>query len=53
MAIRKYKPTSPALRFMTVSAFEEITATKPEKSLVTDLKHSGGRNVYGLSLIHI
>ena len=47
MAIRKYKPTSPALRFMTVSAFEEITATKPEKSLVTDLKHSGGRNVYG------
>ena len=33
MAIRKIKPTTPGQRFMTVSAFEEITCTKPEKSL--------------------
>ena len=33
MAIKRYKPTSSARRFMTVSAFDEITAKKPEKSL--------------------
>ncbi len=47
MAIKKLKPTSPGRRFMTVSAYEEITCTTPEKSLLEDLKHKAGRNVYG------
>ena len=47
MAIKKYKPTSPARRFMTVSTFEEITKKEPEKSLLAPLKKSGGRNSYG------
>ena len=47
MALRKYKPTSPGRRFMTVSTFEEITKTEPEKSLVEPLKKTGGRNSYG------
>jgi len=47
MAIKKYNPTSPARRFMTVSTFEEITTTKPERSLLEDLKKSGGRNAHG------
>jgi large subunit ribosomal protein L2 len=47
MPVRKYQPTSPARRFMTVSDFAEITKTQPEKSLVEPLKKSGGRNAYG------
>lgn len=47
MAVKKYSPTSPARRFMTVSTFEEITKTEPEKSLVETLTKSGGRNSYG------
>jgi len=47
MAVKKYNPTSPARRFMTVSTFEEVTKTKPEKSLVETLKKTGGRNSYG------
>ena len=47
MAIKKYNPTSPARRTMTVSTFEEITAAKPEKSLVKALKKHAGRNSYG------
>jgi large subunit ribosomal protein L2 len=47
MALKKYKPTSPARRFMTVSTFEEITRTEPEKSLVEILKSKAGRNNYG------
>lgn len=47
MAIKKYKPTSPGRRFATVSDFSEITATKPEKSLLTPLKKTGGRNAHG------
>ncbi len=47
MAIRKLKPNTPGQRFMTVSAFEEITCTKPERSLLEDLRHSGGRNNHG------
>ena len=47
MPVRKYKPTSPGRRFMSVSTFEEITKTEPEKSLVEPLKKSGGRNHYG------
>jgi large subunit ribosomal protein L2 len=47
MPIKKYNPTSPARRFMTVSTFEEITKKEPEKSLLAPLKKSGGRNSYG------
>ncbi|MCQ1530939.1 50S ribosomal protein L2 [Lutispora saccharofermentans] len=47
MAIKKYKPTSPARRFMTVSTFEEISKTEPEKSLVEIIKSKAGRNNYG------
>ncbi|HYF84687.1 MAG TPA: 50S ribosomal protein L2 [Clostridia bacterium] len=47
MAIKKYNPTSPARRNMTVSTFEEITKTEPEKSLVEILKSKAGRNNQG------
>ena len=47
MAIKKYKPTSPARRFMTVSDFAEITKTTPERSLIESLKKNAGRNSYG------
>ncbi len=47
MAIRQYKPTSPARRFMSVLTYEEITTNKPERSLVTDLRHKAGRNNTG------
>ena len=47
MGIKKYKPTSPGLRGMTVSTFEEITTTSPEKSLTTSLKKNSGRNNRG------
>jgi large subunit ribosomal protein L2 len=47
MGIRKYNPTTPGLRGMTVSTFEEITADAPEKSLTVTLKKHAGRNVRG------
>ncbi|WP_027869895.1 50S ribosomal protein L2 [Eubacterium sp. AB3007] len=47
MGIRKYNPTSPGLRGMTVSTFEEITKKTPEKSLTTSLKKHSGRNSRG------
>jgi len=47
MAIRKPKPTSPGLRFVSYPDFAEITKTTPEKSLTEGLKKSGGRNSYG------
>jgi large subunit ribosomal protein L2 len=47
VAIKKFKPTSPGRRFVTVSDFEEITKTEPEKSLVEPLKKTGGRNTQG------
>jgi large subunit ribosomal protein L2 len=47
MPIRKYKPTSSGRRFMTVSTFEEITKSDPEKSLVEPLTKKGGRNNKG------
>ena len=47
MGIKKYKPTTPGLRGMTVSTFEEITATSPEKSLTVSLKKNAGRNNRG------
>ena len=47
MGIKKYNPTSPGLRGMTVSTFEEITTDKPEKSLTVTLKKHAGRNTRG------
>ena len=47
MAVKTVKPTSPGRRFQTYPTFEEITRTKPEKSLLRPHKRSGGRNVYG------
>ncbi len=47
MPIRRYKPTSPGRRFMTVSTFEEVTKSKPEKSLTEKLTKKGGRNNNG------
>jgi large subunit ribosomal protein L2 len=47
MALKKFKPTSPGRRFMTVSSFEEVTKTKPERSLTEPLKKKGGRNNQG------
>lgn len=47
MAIKSFKPYSAGRRFMTVASFDEITADKPEKSLVERLKKNGGRNQQG------
>ncbi|MGI6684264.1 MAG: 50S ribosomal protein L2 [Bacillota bacterium] len=47
MGIKSYRPTSAGRRGMTVSTFEEITKTKPEKSLTEPLKKTGGRNNQG------
>ncbi len=47
MAVKRFRPTTPTLRYKTVSSFQEITKTKPEKSLVVPLKRSGGRNNQG------
>jgi large subunit ribosomal protein L2 len=47
MPIRKPKPTSPGLRFVSYPDFAEITKSEPEKSLTEGLKKSGGRNAYG------
>src|SRR6201995_5876276 len=47
MPVRKPKPTSPGLRFVSYPDFAEITRSEPEKSLTEGLKKSGGRNSYG------
>ena len=47
MAIRVYKPTSPARRFMSVLTYDELTKKAPERSLVTDLRKRAGRNNQG------
>ena len=48
MGIKRYKPTSPARRFMSVSTFEELTkGVKPERSLLEDQRHTAGRNAAG------
>ena len=47
MAIKKYKPTSPGRRFMSVLSFDELTKKEPEKSLIAPLKNTGGRNANG------
>ncbi len=53
MPVKSFKPTSPGRRQMTVSTFEEITVSKPERSLVAPLSAKGGRNNQGrLSVRH-
>ncbi len=47
MAIKKFKPTTPSRRYMTVSDRSEISNEKPEKSLLAPLKNSAGRNTKG------
>ena len=47
MGIKKFKPTSPSRRHMTVSTFEEITTSTPEKSLLAPLNKKAGRNNQG------
>lgn len=47
MGIKKFKPTSPGVRFRMVSDFADITTDKPEKSLCKPLPQKGGRNTYG------
>ena len=47
MALRKRKPTSPGRRFQTVSDFDDITRSTPEKSLLAPKPRTGGRNNHG------
>lgn len=47
MAIKKYKPTTPTLRFKTVTDYSDLTKKRPEKSLLEPMKSSGGRNNMG------
>ena len=47
MAIKKFKPTSPDLRQMTVLVYDDITTNQPEKSLLVSLKKNSGRNAHG------
>jgi large subunit ribosomal protein L2 len=47
MALKKYRPTTPSQRFKIISAFDDITAKAPEKSLLAPSKQSGGRNSEG------
>ena len=47
MPVRKFKPTSPGRRWMTVSTFEEVTKSEPEKSLTEKVTKTGGRNKHG------
>ncbi len=47
MAVKVYKPITPGLRDMTGYTFEEITKDRPERSLLVNLRRSGGRNSYG------
>src|SRR6195952_6109574 len=47
MPVRRFKPTSPGRRFMTVSDFAEVTKSRPEKALTEKLTKKGGRNNNG------
>ena len=54
MAVKRYKPTSPARRLMTVPAYGEIAKAKPERALLEDQRKSGGRNNAGkITVRHI
>ena len=47
MAVKRYKPITPGTRFKTVSSFEEVTKSRPEKSLLVAIRHTAGRNHNG------
>ena len=47
MPLRKFKPTTPGRRFMSISGFDEVTATEPEKTLVESIQTHAGRNNQG------
>ena len=47
MPVKKFKPVTPGTRFRVGNGFSEVTTNKPEKSLTTSLKKSGGRNNSG------
>lgn len=47
MPVKTFRPLTPSTRYITIASFDEITKTKPEKSLVEIRKKSGGRNHYG------
>ena len=47
MAVKKFRPTTPSRRQMTMATFDEITTNSPEKSLLVSLKKTGGRNAQG------
>ena len=51
MPIRKQKPRSPGVRFQTISGFDEITKSDPEKSLLVSISRSGGRNNNGRVIV--
>ena len=54
MAVKRYKPTSPARRQMTVPVYGEISKQKPERALLEDQRKSGGRNNAGkITVRHI
>ena len=54
MAIKRFKPMTPGTRQKSVSSFEEITSAKPEKSLLSTVKRTGGRNNSGkITVRHI
>src|SRR6185437_8456408 len=45
--LKAYRPLTPSTRYITVASYDDITKTKPEKSLVFTRKKTGGRNCYG------
>src|SRR4030095_15158147 len=47
MPVKSYRPLTPSTRYVTISSFDEITKSKPEKSLTQIRKKTGGRNCYG------
>src|SRR4249919_2297646 len=47
MAVKTFRPLTPSTRYITIASYDEITKTKPEKSLVFTRKKTGGRNCYG------
>lgn len=51
MAVKKYKPISPGTRFRVGNTYQEVTASKPEKSLLDSIKKSGGRNGAGRTTV--
>jgi len=47
MGMKKFKPTTPGRRFMTVPTFDEITKTRPERQLTEPLRRTAGGTVRG------